>query len=31
VVHGAARGLFAVAEGGVEEDDVIRGHGARLS
>ena len=27
VVHGAAGGLFAVAEGGVEEDDLIRrGH-----
>jgi hypothetical protein len=23
VVHGAARGLFAVAEGGVEEDDFV--------
>ena len=27
VVHGAAGGLFAVAEGGVEEDDLVRrGH-----
>ena len=31
VVHGAARGLFAVAESGVEEDDLIRGHWAWLS
>ncbi len=26
VVHGAAGGLLAVAEGGIEEDDLIRGH-----
>jgi hypothetical protein len=26
VVHGAAGGLFAVAEGGIEEDDLVRGH-----
>ncbi len=26
VVHGAAGGLFAVAKGGVEEDDLVRGH-----
>jgi len=31
VVHGAAGGLFAVAEGGVEEDDLIRGHRAWFS
>ena len=26
IVHGAAGGLLAVAEGGIEEDDLIRGH-----
>jgi len=30
-VHGAAGGLFAVAEGGIEEDDLIRGHRAWYS
>jgi hypothetical protein len=28
VVHSAAGRLFAVAEGSVEEDDLIRGHRA---
>jgi hypothetical protein len=28
VMHGAAGGLFAIAKGGIEEDDLIRGHRA---
>jgi hypothetical protein len=32
VVHGAAWGLFAIAKGGVEENDLVRrGHGLALS